>query len=102
MAVSLSTLLLARKYTDEQVERAVDQINEGGGSGASGARAETFVHNQSPASSVWTIEHSLDNYPTVTVVDSAGNVVIGDVQYQDRNTVVITFESAFSGKAYLN
>ena len=65
-------------------------------------RAETYIHTQNPASDVWTIHHNLNNYPAVDVIDSAGNVVIGDVRYEDRNTVVITFKAAFSGKAYLN
>ena len=66
------------------------------------SRADTFIYGQNPASDVWTIQHNLNNYPAVAVVDSAGNVVIGDIQYIDRNTVVITFKAAFSGKAYLN
>ena len=64
--------------------------------------AETYIHVQNPASDVWTIHHNLNNYPAVGVVDSAGNIVVGDVRYEDRNTVVITFKAAFSGKAYLN
>ena len=66
------------------------------------AGSETYIHTQNPASDLWTIHHNLNNYPAVEVIDSAGNVVIGDVRYEDRNTVVITFKAAFSGKAYLN
>ena len=66
------------------------------------ARADTYIHSQSPASDTWTIHHNLNNYPAVSVIDSAGNIVFGDVRYEDRNTVVIEFQAAFSGKAYLN
>ena len=66
------------------------------------SRTDTYIFSQSPASDVWTIHHNLDKYPSVTVVDNAGNIVIGNVSYEDRNTVVITFVAAFSGKAYLN
>lgn len=66
------------------------------------AGSETYIHTQNPASDLWTIHHNLNNYPSVGVIDSAGNIVIGDVRYEDRNTVVITFKAAFSGKAYLN
>ena len=38
----------------------------------------------------------------VTVVDSAGTVVIGEVDYLDDNTVRLTFCAAFSGTAYFN
>lgn len=62
----------------------------------------TYIHRQMTASSVWTIVHSLGRFPSVTVVDSGGNTVIGDVTYVDENTVVLTFQGAFSGIAYLN
>ena len=61
-----------------------------------------YVHTQSVAASVWTITHNLDKYPSVTVVDSGENVVVGDVQYIDRNSLTVAFNGAFSGKAYLN
>ena len=65
-------------------------------------RRATFIYEQGTASAVWTINHDLNTYPSVTVVDSANNVVVGDVQYVDTNTIVITFSGAFSGKAFLN
>lgn len=64
--------------------------------------SSTYIHHQTVASGVWTIEHDLDRYPSVTVVDSAGSVVIGDVQYINRNEIILTFQGAFSGTAYLN
>ena len=66
------------------------------------SKESTFIHTQATASAEWTIQHNLDKYPSVTVVDSAGSVVIGDCQYTSKNTVVLTFNGGFSGKAYLN
>ena len=63
---------------------------------------KTFVYNQAISSDVWEIEHNLDKYPSVTVVDSGGSVVVGEIVYINKNNVRITFTSAFSGKAYLN
>ena len=63
---------------------------------------QTYIHNQTVASAVWTIHHGLHRYPSVTVVDSAGSVVIGDVSYLSDETVVLYFQGAFSGIAYLN
>ena len=63
---------------------------------------KTFIYNQATSSDVWEIEHNLDKYPSVTVVDSGGSVVVGEIVYIDKNNVRITFTSAFSGKAYLN
>lgn len=63
---------------------------------------QTFIHNQNKASDEWRIVHNLSRYPSVTVVDSAGTVVVGDVQYISENEIVIDFIGAFSGTAYLN
>ena len=63
---------------------------------------KTFVYNQATSSDVWEIEHNLDKYPSVTVVDSGGSVVVGEIVYINKNNVRIAFTSAFSGKAYLN
>lgn len=60
-----------------------------------------FTYNQSSASSSWDITHTLDGFPSVTVVDSAGTVVVGTVSYNSTSSVTVSFESAFAGKAYL-
>ena len=44
----------------------------------------------------------MEKFPAVTIVDSAENQVIGDVEYIDQNRVMITFTGAFKGKAYCN
>lgn len=61
-----------------------------------------YIHEQGVASAVWKIEHNLDRYPSVTIVDSAENVVVGYITYIDRNNVEVNFNGAFKGKAYLN
>lgn len=50
----------------------------------------------------WVINHPLKKYPAITVVDSGGSVVVGDIEYIDALKVIIVFNSAFSGKAFLN
>ena len=61
-----------------------------------------YIHEQGLSSNVWYIEHNLGKHRSVTIVDSAGNEVVGHVHYDDLNHVTITFTSQFSGKAYLN
>ena len=61
-----------------------------------------FQFAQSPASAVWLITHNLGKYPSVTVVDSAGEQVEGRVEFIDANSVRVTFSAAFTGNAYLN
>ena len=61
-----------------------------------------YPHNQIIASDVWVINHGLHKYPSVTIVDSAGTIIIGDIDYTSDVTIVLTFTGSFSGKAYLN
>jgi Siphovirus ReqiPepy6 Gp37-like protein len=62
---------------------------------------QPFIHEQLTPSSLWVINHNLSKYPSVTVTDSAGNVVIGDVKHVSLNTTEISFSAAFAGKAIL-
>ena len=62
----------------------------------------TYMYEQGVAANIWEITHNMGKFPSVTVVDSAGSVVIGAVEYIDINNLKITFNSSFGGKAYLN
>lgn len=61
-----------------------------------------YIHYQDVASTSWNINHRLGKYPSVTVVDSSGNMVLSDVTYIDANNVQVNFSAAFAGRAYLN
>ena len=63
---------------------------------------KNYIHDQLSASSIWTVTHNLNKFPSVSVVDSANTTVIGDIQHLDVNTTIITFTSSFSGKAIFN
>lgn len=65
-------------------------------------QVSTYTHNQIVPLSMWTITHNLKKYPCVTVVDSSGSVVVGDVKYLSENELQVSFSGAFAGKAYLN
>jgi hypothetical protein len=60
-----------------------------------------YVHTQASPSSTWNVTHGLGGRPSVTVVDSAGTVVIGEVRYNSDTSVTVLFTSPFSGYAYL-
>lgn len=62
----------------------------------------TYVYEQASASKTWVITHNLGKMPSVTVVDSAGEVQEAKETYVDDNTIKIEFNNAFIGKAYLN
>ena len=61
-----------------------------------------YVYVQTSPSATWVITHNLNKYCSVTVVDSADNIVFGDVLYNSLNQVTLTFAGAFSGKAFFN
>lgn len=70
--------------------------------GLKGGGDKNYVHTQSTPAASWTVSHNLGKRPAVVVVDSAEDVVYGDIQYINDNTVTLTFSGAFSGKAYFN
>jgi len=77
------------KYTTQEINNMFLQHN-------------TFLFSQSTPQSVWSITHTLNKYPSVTVIDSAGTQVEGTVTFIDTNTLIISFNAAFSGTATLN
>lgn len=60
-----------------------------------------YTHSQDLASTEWTVNHNLGYYPSVVVIDSAGTVIVGDVEYLGTSQLKIYFSAPFSGKAYL-
>jgi len=63
---------------------------------------KNFLYVQNEASAEWSITHNLNKYPSVTVIDSAGNEVFGEVSYDNINSVTIRFQGSFKGTATLN
>lgn len=62
----------------------------------------TYVHTQLSPATVWVVNHGLNGYPSVTIVDSADSVVEGSVDYIDQNNIRLTFIGAFSGRAFFS
>jgi|SRR5882724_3312689 len=64
--------------------------------------AQAVVFTQGAPANPWVINHTLGFYPNVTVVDSGGSVVEGDVTYPSASQVQVAFAGAFAGAAYLS
>lgn len=62
----------------------------------------TYIHEQGIASDRWEIEHNLNRFPSVTVIDTSGVEVDCEVTYTDKNNCILTMNAPFKGKAYLN
>jgi hypothetical protein len=60
-----------------------------------------FVFTQAAPASTWVVSHTLGGRPSVTVVDSGGTVVIGEITYNSDTQVTLSFTAPFSGFAYL-
>tara|TARA_B110000908_G_C10264589_1_gene462439 strand:- start:398 stop:826 length:429 start_codon:yes stop_codon:yes gene_type:complete len=61
-----------------------------------------YTHSQSVASATWSVTHNLATRPSVTIVNTAEEVVYAEIEYTSDNAVTITFTNAQSGKAYFN
>jgi hypothetical protein len=69
---------------------------------AADAEDKTFVFTQGAPSVQWTVQHNLNKFPSITVIDTADTVVTGEYVYIDSNNVTLNFSAGFAGKAYLN
>ena len=69
---------------------------------------KTFVFDQVTPETIWgppatgMVYHGLNKFPSITVVDTAKSVVVGDYTYVDNNNVILEFSAPFAGKAYFN
>lgn len=79
-------------FTEEDIDEIISRVTSD----------KEYIHNQITPLSTWNIEHNLNKFPSVSIVDTANNIAIGDIQYTDSNNIILTFSFEFSGKAYLN
>lgn len=61
-----------------------------------------YLHDQQVANTTWTVTHNMNKYPSINIVDTANDIIMGEVRYNSLNQLTITFTAAVSGKAYLN
>lgn len=61
-----------------------------------------FVFEQAFSDNTWIIRHNLNKKASVTVVDEYDRVVVPSIEYTSNNEIILRFNFAFKGKAYLN
>lgn len=92
------TVLKVTNTSPETVLK-VATIGPAGPAGPAGAGGGNYTHVQSAPSTTWTVVHNLGYFPGgVSVVDSAGTKVYGDITHSNSNQLVINFSAGFSGK----
>ena len=63
---------------------------------------KSFEFTQPTPSAQWTIQHNMNKFPSVSVVNNNNVLMYGETTYVDKNNLTINFSAGFSGKAYLN
>ena len=96
---AIGAVVRARSGVDVAVPTGGGAVGPPGPPGPSGG---SYVHHQAVPTAVWTIVHGLGYFPNVTVFDTTGDTVEGDVAFPDADTVVLTFSAGFGGTAYLS
>lgn len=61
-----------------------------------------YTHTQAIPAASWVIAHNLNKFPAVSVVDSSGGEVEGEVTHASMNQLTVNFSAGFSGSAHLN
>ena len=61
-----------------------------------------YHHKQNASTSVWEIKHGLGFHPNVTVMDSGGSTVEGEMEHLSKNELRVIFSAPISGDAYLS
>lgn len=60
-----------------------------------------FRYVQATPATHWDVVHNLGRYVAVSVVDSAGSTVEGEVTYLSLNELTIDFSAPFAGEAFV-
>lgn len=73
-----------------------------GPQGPQGSGVGSFVHNQVIPATIWTVVHDLVYPPAVTVIDSAGTVLLANVTFVDATTITVEHGFPTAGSVYLS
>lgn len=101
------------KTIDSQEVTGEVQLSDGNGNAlplrvsstnvrVNGESLTSFRFNQTTSLSEWHIQHDMGKFPSVSVIDSAGRVVLGEVEYLNEQSLFVRFKFPFKGTAFLN
>lgn len=62
----------------------------------------TYTYTQGVSANPWVINHNLNAFPTVWVIDPLNRAGWAEVEYVDSNTCKVHFTGPQTGTAYLN
>jgi hypothetical protein len=86
------------------VEDSVEVLSVGtqGPPGPPGVSGDAHYEQAFTNQSTVTVNHNLGKRPAVTVIDSAGDEVEGDVDHTSANALTVSFASATGGTVICN
>ena len=61
-----------------------------------------YVYQTNQPMSDWDINHSLNKFPNITLVDNFNNVIMGTIRYIDLNHIHVSFTEPICGRAFLS
>lgn len=79
------------------IVEAINELKTGGSGGD-----KTYTFTQLSPTPTWIVPHNLNKFPAVTIIDTDGDIVIGDVQFVSLNELTISFTIPVAGKVYIN
>ncbi len=88
------------RVSDEQLAREIMQYFQAHPSANGDSTYFVYDRNSIVAAS-WIIDHNLNRYPQITLIDDEGNEFDADIFYNSTNQVTVTFSEPTSGKAVL-
>lgn len=93
-------MALVKKYNPISKENLLDEVEAV--DCAPGVADAKHTHTQTIPAKTWTVNHGRGKRVAVSITDSYGNAITGDITYVDDNTIEITFHYLYSGFAYCN
>ncbi len=89
------------RVSDEQLAREIVEYFQEHPTSANGSNSYFVYDRNSIVAASWIIDHNLNRYPQITLIDDEGNEFDADIFYNSLNQVTVTFSEPTSGKAVL-
>ncbi len=91
----ISKISTGAEIPSSKLNEMIDGINTAASTSVSASYAFTL-------SNLWVVNHTLKKRPTVTVIDTSNEIVVGVVSYISDSQLTISFSHAIAGTVYLN
>jgi hypothetical protein len=93
-------MIQAINIPEEQLEAEIAEYFQENPLPGGGGIGYVYDRN-SVVAATWIIDHNLNKYPQVTLIDDDGFEIEADISYGSLNQVTVTFAEPQSGKAVL-